>query len=70
MPGTGAGGGGDYLKAEPFFELTGRYDEAEKRWGIREIADRLADNGKAVLVVEHTERQALLTDCMTRWHAW
>ena len=56
--------GGDHLRAEPFFELTERHDEAEKRWGIREIADRLADTGKAVLV-EHTERQALLTDCLT-----
>ena len=56
--------GGDHLRAEPFFELTERYDEAEKRWGIREIANRLADKGKAVLV-EHTERQALLTDCLT-----
>lgn len=56
--------GGDHLRAEPFFELTERYDEAEKRWGIREIADRLADKGKAILV-EHTERQALLTDCLT-----
>jgi len=56
--------GGDHLRAEPFFELTERYDEAEKRWGIREIADRLSDNGKAILV-EHTERQALLTDCLT-----
>jgi aldehyde:ferredoxin oxidoreductase len=56
--------GGDHLRAEPFFELTERYDEAEKRWGIREIADRLSDKGKAVLV-EHTERQALLTDCLT-----
>jgi aldehyde:ferredoxin oxidoreductase len=56
--------GADHLRAEPFFELTERYDEAEKRWGIREIADRLADTGKAVLV-EHTERQALLTDCLT-----
>ncbi len=56
--------GGDHLRAEPFFELTGRFDEAQKRWGIREIADRLSDKGKAVLV-EHTERQALLTDCLT-----
>ena len=56
--------GADHLRAEPFFELTERYDEAEKRWGIREIADRLSDTGKAVLV-EHTERQALLTDCLT-----
>jgi aldehyde:ferredoxin oxidoreductase len=56
--------GADHLRAEPFFELTGRYDEAERRWGIRDIADRLSNNGKAVLV-EHTERQALVTDCMT-----
>jgi len=56
--------GGDHLRAEPFFELTERYDEAERRWGIREIANRLSNNGKAVLV-EHTERQALITDCMT-----
>ncbi len=56
--------GADHLRAEPFFELTERYDEAEKRWGIRDIANRLSNNGKAILV-EHTERQALLTDCMT-----
>lgn len=56
--------GGDHLRAEPFFELTQRFDEAERRWGIREIADRLAVKGKAVLV-EYTERLALLTDCMT-----
>jgi aldehyde:ferredoxin oxidoreductase len=56
--------GGDHLRAEPFFELTERYDEAERRWGMRDIADRLSDNGKAILV-EHTERQALLTDCLT-----
>jgi len=56
--------GADHLRAEPFFELTERYDEAERRWGVRDIADRLSNNGKAVLV-EHTERQALLTDCMT-----
>jgi len=56
--------GGDHLRAEPFFELTERYDEAEKRWGVRDIGDRLSDNGKAILV-EHTERQALLTDCLT-----
>ena len=56
--------GADHLRAEPFFELTERYDEAERRWGIRDIANRLSNNGKAVLV-EHTERQALITDCMT-----
>jgi len=31
--------GGDHLRAEPFFELTERYDEAKKQWGIREIAE-------------------------------
>jgi len=56
--------GADHLRAEPFFELTGRYEEAEKRFGTRDAGDRLADNGKAALV-EYSERQALLTDCMT-----
>jgi aldehyde:ferredoxin oxidoreductase len=56
--------GADHLRAEPFFELTGRYEESEKRFGTREAADRLSDHGKAGLV-EFTERQALLTDCLT-----
>jgi aldehyde:ferredoxin oxidoreductase len=56
--------GADHLRAEPFFELTGRYEESLKRFGTRDAADRLSDNGKAVLV-EYTERQALLTDCLT-----
>ncbi|MDM8521926.1 aldehyde ferredoxin oxidoreductase family protein [Desulfococcaceae bacterium HSG8] len=56
--------GGDHLRAEPFFELTNRFEEAEKRFGTRDAGDRLADNGKADLVV-FTEKQALLTDCMT-----
>jgi len=56
--------GADHLRAEPFFELTERYEESEKRFGTRDSADRLSDNGKAVLV-EFTERQALLTDCLT-----
>ncbi len=56
--------GADHLRAEPFFELTNRFEEAEKRFGTRDAADRLSDNGKAILV-EYTERQALLTDCLT-----
>jgi aldehyde:ferredoxin oxidoreductase len=56
--------GADHLRAEPFFELTNRFDEAQKRFGTRDAADRLSDNGKAILV-EYTERQALLTDCLT-----
>ena len=56
--------GADHLRAEPFFELTNRFAEAEKRFGTRDAADRLSDQGKAQLV-EFTERQALLTDCLT-----
>jgi len=56
--------GADHLRAEPFFELTERYEESERRFGTRDAADRLSDHGKAVLV-EFTERQALLTDCLT-----
>jgi aldehyde:ferredoxin oxidoreductase len=56
--------GADHLRAEPFFELTNRFEEAEKRFGVREAADRLSNKGKAKLV-EFTERQALLTDCLT-----
>ncbi|MFW2368023.1 MAG: aldehyde ferredoxin oxidoreductase family protein [Desulforhopalus sp.] len=56
--------GADHLRAEPFFELTNRFEEAEKRFGTRDAADRLSNNGKAQLV-EYTERQALLTDCLT-----
>ncbi|MGW8194282.1 MAG: aldehyde ferredoxin oxidoreductase family protein [Desulforhopalus sp.] len=56
--------GADHLRAEPFFELTNRFEEAEKRFGTRDAADRLSNNGKARLV-EYTERQALLTDCLT-----
>lgn len=56
--------GADHLRAEPFFELTERYDEAEKRFGTRDAANRLAENGKAALV-EYSERLALITDCLT-----
>ncbi len=56
--------GADHLRAEPFFELTGRYEEALQRFGTRDAGDRLSTNGKAALV-EYTERQALLTDCLT-----
>ena len=56
--------GGDHLRAEPFFELTGRFEEAERRFGTREAADRLAENGKAALV-EYSERLSLLIDCLT-----
>lgn len=44
--------------------MTERYDEAEKRFGTRDAAARLSDRGKAALVV-YTERQALISDCLT-----
>lgn len=56
--------GGDHLRAEPFFELTQRYEEAEKRFGTREAANRLSEEGKAALVV-YSEKLALLIDCLT-----
>ena len=56
--------GGDHLRAEPFFELTGRKKEAKKRFGTEKAADRLAEEGKAKLVA-WSEKIALLTDCLT-----
>ena len=56
--------GGDHLRAEPFFELTQRYEEAEKRFGTRDAANRLSEQGKAALV-DYSERLALLIDCLT-----
>ena len=56
--------GGDHLRAEPFFELTNRKQEAKKRFGTEKAADRLSEEGKAALVT-WSEKVALLTDCMT-----
>jgi aldehyde:ferredoxin oxidoreductase len=56
--------GGDHLRAEPFFELTNRKDEAKKRFGTEKAADRLAEEGKAALVT-YSEKIALLTDALT-----
>ncbi|MBW2277855.1 MAG: aldehyde ferredoxin oxidoreductase C-terminal domain-containing protein, partial [Deltaproteobacteria bacterium] len=56
--------GGDHLRAEPYFELTERHDEARERFGTPAAADRLAEEGKAALVT-WSERLALLTDCLT-----
>ncbi|MBD3189642.1 MAG: aldehyde:ferredoxin oxidoreductase [Candidatus Heimdallarchaeota archaeon] len=56
--------GGDHLRAEPFFELTNRKEEAKKRFGTEKAADRLAEEGKAALVT-YSEKIALLTDSMT-----
>ncbi|MHA2245323.1 MAG: aldehyde ferredoxin oxidoreductase family protein [Candidatus Hodarchaeales archaeon] len=56
--------GGDHLRAEPFFELTERWEEAKNRFGTELAADRLAEEGKAALVT-YSEKIALLTDSMT-----
>jgi len=56
--------GGDHLRAEPFFELTNRKEEAKKRFGTEKAADRLSEEGKAALVV-YSEKLALLTDSLT-----
>ncbi len=56
--------GADHLRAEPYFELTNRKEEARKRFGTTEAADRLAEEGKAALV-SYSEKIALLTDSLT-----
>lgn len=56
--------GSDHLRAEPYFELTDRKEEAKKRFGTEKAADRLAEEGKAALVC-WSEKIALLTDCLT-----
>ncbi len=56
--------GGDHLRAEPYFELTEKREEALRRFGTEEAANRLAESGKAALVTE-SEKIALLTDCIT-----
>ena len=56
--------GADHLRAEPYFELTDRKQEAKKRFGTEKAADRLAEEGKAALV-SYSEKIALLADCLT-----
>jgi aldehyde:ferredoxin oxidoreductase len=56
--------GADHLRAEPYFELTKRKEEAKKRFGTEKAADRLAEEGKAALVA-YSEKIALLMDCLT-----
>jgi aldehyde:ferredoxin oxidoreductase len=56
--------GADHLRAEPYFELTNRSQEARKRFGTEKAADRLEEEGKAALV-SYSEKIALLTDSLT-----
>ncbi len=56
--------GADHLRAEPYFELTDKKEEAKRRFGTEKAADRLAEEGKAALVA-YSETIALLTDSLT-----
>ena len=56
--------GADHLRAEPYFELTNRKEEAKKRFGTEKAAERMEEEGKAALV-NYSEKIALLTDCLT-----
>lgn len=56
--------GADHLRAEPYFELTNRKQEAKRRFGTERAADRLSEEGKAALVT-YSEKVALLTDSLT-----
>lgn len=56
--------GADHLRAEPYFELTNRKEEAKNRFGTEKAAERLAEEGKAALV-SYSEKIALLCDSLT-----
>jgi aldehyde:ferredoxin oxidoreductase len=56
--------GADHLRAEPYFELTNRVEEAKRRFGTEKAALRMEEEGKAALVT-YSEKIALLTDSMT-----
>jgi aldehyde:ferredoxin oxidoreductase len=56
--------GADHLRAEPYFELTNRNEEAKTRFGTEKAAHRMEEEGKAALVT-YSEKIALLTDSMT-----
>jgi len=56
--------GADHLRAEPYFELTNRTEEAKKRFGTEKAAHRMEEEGKAALVT-YSEKIALLTDSLT-----
>ncbi|MGD9344547.1 MAG: aldehyde ferredoxin oxidoreductase family protein [Candidatus Aminicenantes bacterium] len=56
--------GADHLRAEPYFELTNRTEEAKKRFGTGKAAHRMEEEGKAALVT-YSEKIALLTDSLT-----
>ena len=55
--------GADHLRAEPWFEFSGDHEEAIRRYGIPEAADRLAWKGKGRLVA-HFEEMAAISDAL------
>jgi len=55
--------GADHLRSEPWFEFSGDRDEAVRRYGIPEAADRLAWKGKGRLVT-HFEEMAAISDAL------
>ncbi|NIQ04238.1 MAG: aldehyde ferredoxin oxidoreductase family protein [Candidatus Korarchaeota archaeon] len=55
--------GGDHLRSEPWFEFNGNEKEAVRRFGIPEVAHRLAIKGKGQLV-KHFEEKAAVADSL------
>ena len=55
--------GADHLRSEPWFEFSGDHEEAIRRYGIPEAADRLAWKGKGKLVA-HFEEMAAVSDAL------
>ncbi len=55
--------GADHLRSEPWFEFSGDHDEAIRRYGIPDVADRLAWRGKGRLVA-HYEEMAAVADSL------
>ena len=55
--------GADHLRSEPWFEFSGDHAEAVRRYGIPDVADRLAWRGKGMLVA-HYEEMAAIADSL------
>ena len=53
--------GGDHLRSEPWLEFSEDAEEALERFGIAEIAYRLKNRGKGILV-SHFENKAAISD--------
>ena len=56
--------GGCHLRADPFFEMTNRFEEARERFGTEKAATPFSYEGKPALV-EYSERNCLLIDSLT-----